>query len=170
MRVPNVLIFEDDVVLDARFQEKVAACLAELPSDWDMVYLGAFHRDDPIPVSKRIGRITRADSTYAYALNQKVFDAFIESNSRAIVEVDENNLKLQAEFKCYCFMPNVAWVESLHSDCAGTHVEPLVSSRITCDAGARNQCAHSADAFGDRLLQSLPQQCRRRQPSILAAS
>ena len=42
MRVANVLIFEDDVVLDARFQEKVAAGMAELPSDWDMVFLGAF--------------------------------------------------------------------------------------------------------------------------------
>ena len=30
--------------------------------------------------------------------------------------VDENNLNLQAEFKCYCFMPNLAWVESLYSD------------------------------------------------------
>ena len=116
MRVPNVLIFEDDVVLDARFQEKVAACMAELPSDWDMVFLGALHRDDPIPVSERIGQVTRAHMTYAYALNQKVFDAFIDSNSRAIFAVDENNLKLQAEFKCYCFLPNVAWVESLYSD------------------------------------------------------
>jgi hypothetical protein len=67
-------------------------------------------------LSEHIGQITRAHSTYAYALNQKVFDAFIDSNSRAIVPVDENNLKLQAEFKCYCFMPNVAWVESLYSD------------------------------------------------------
>lgn len=116
MKMPSVLIFEDDVAFDERFHEKIALYMPELPSDWDMLFIGAFHRDDPIPVSEHVGRITRAHSTYAYALNHTVFDAFIDSNSRATLEVDENSLNLQAEFKCYCFTPNLAWVESLYSD------------------------------------------------------
>ena len=81
-----------------------------------MVFLGAFHRDDPVPVSEHIGRITRAHSTYAYALNHTIYDAFIDSNNCAMLAVDDNNLNLQAQHKCYAFIPNLAWVEPLYSD------------------------------------------------------
>ena len=114
--LPSVLIFEDDVAFDPEFRLKVDAYCEELPSDWDMVFLGAFHRDDPVPVSEHLGRIIRAHSTYAYALNHSIYDAFIDSNNRARLAVDENNLNLQAQFDCYAFIPNLAWVEPLYSD------------------------------------------------------
>ena len=114
--LPSVLIFEDDVAFDPEFRLKVDAYCEELPSDWDMVFLGAFHRDDPVPVSEHVGRITRAHSTYAYALNHSIYDAFIDSNNRARMAVDDNNLNLQAQFECYAFIPNLAWVEPLYSD------------------------------------------------------
>jgi GR25 family glycosyltransferase involved in LPS biosynthesis len=114
--LPNILIFEDDVTFDPGFRQNIHAFCEELPSDWDMVFFGAFHRHDPMPVSGRIGRITHANSTYAYALNHTIFDEFIDSNSRATLAVDENNVHLQAQFDCYAFIPNLAWVEPLYSD------------------------------------------------------
>jgi glycosyl transferase family 25 len=115
-RVSSVLIFEDDVVFDPRFKEKVAAFIQELPADWDMLFLGALHKDEPVRVSDHIGRITKANSTFAYAVRNTVFDAFIELNSRAEHVLDMNNYLLQERFNCYCFMPNLAWVESEYSD------------------------------------------------------
>ncbi len=112
----SVLIFEDDVVFDPQFKEKFATFVQELPRDWDMLFLGALHKDEPVKISHHVGRITKANSTFAYAIRNTVFDAFIELNSRAEHVLDMNNYVLQERFNCYCSMPNLVWVESEYSD------------------------------------------------------
>jgi glycosyl transferase family 25 len=112
----SVLIFEDDVVFDPEFKEKFATFIHELPNDWDMLFLGALHKDEPSKVSEHIVRISKANSTFAYAIRNTVFDAFIELNSRAEHVLDMNNYVLQERFNCYCFMPNLVWVKSEYSD------------------------------------------------------
>jgi GR25 family glycosyltransferase involved in LPS biosynthesis len=113
---PSVLIFEDDTVLDPDFQNQFASFSKEVPDDWDMLYFGALHKDEPTKISEHVGRITKANSTYAYALKNTVFDAFIELNARAEHVLDMNSYLLQERFNCYCFMPNLAWVEAEFSD------------------------------------------------------
>lgn len=113
---PSVLIFEDDTVLDPEFESKFASFSKEVPDDWDMLYFGALHKDEPAQISEHVGRITKANSTYAYALKNTVFDAFIELNARAEHVLDMNSYLLQEQFNCYCFRPNLAWVEAEYSD------------------------------------------------------
>ena len=112
----SVLIFEDDTVLDPDFPTKFASFSKEVPDDWDMLYFGALHKDEPVMISEHVGRITKANSTYAYALKNTVFDAFIKLNTRAEHVLDMNSYLLQERFNCYCFMPNLAWVEAEYSD------------------------------------------------------
>jgi GR25 family glycosyltransferase involved in LPS biosynthesis len=112
----SVLIFEDDAVLDPDFQSKFASFSKEVPDDWDMLYFGALHKDEPERTSEHLVRITKANSTFAYALKHTVFDAFIELNARAEHVLDMNSYLLQERFNCYCFMPNLAWVEAEYSD------------------------------------------------------
>jgi GR25 family glycosyltransferase involved in LPS biosynthesis len=112
----SVLVFEDDVVFDPQFKEKFATFIQELPADWDMLFLGALHKDEPVKVSEHIGHITKANSTFAYAIRNTVFDAFIDLNNRAEHVLDMNSFVLQQRFNCYCFMPNLVWVESEYSD------------------------------------------------------
>ncbi len=81
-----------------------------------MLYFGALHKDEPVRVSENIVRLTRSNSTYAYALRETVFDAFIELNGRAEDVLDNNSFLLQRRFNCYCFMPHLAWVETDYSD------------------------------------------------------
>jgi len=114
--LPSVLIFEDDVVFDDEFEKKFGDCIQQLPADWDMLFFGALHKDELIKVSDNIGRITQSNSTYACALRDTVFDAFIELNSKTNDVLDVNSLVLQKEFNCYCFLPHLAWVEFDHSD------------------------------------------------------
>lgn len=113
---PSVLIFEDDVVFDARFQENFRVYFDQLPRDWDMLHFGALHLDDPIEISRNVHQIQRAYSTYAYALNHTVFDEFLELSGKATGPVDVSNLALQTKHACYCFAPHLAWVESDYSD------------------------------------------------------
>ena len=114
--LPSILIFEDDVVFDDQFERKFSESIHQLPADWDMLFFGALHKDELIKVSENIGRITQSNSTYAYALRDTVFDAFIELNSKGDEVLDVNNLVLQKEFNCYCFLPHLAWVEAAYSD------------------------------------------------------
>jgi GR25 family glycosyltransferase involved in LPS biosynthesis len=111
-----VLIFEDDAVLDPDFQNRFTNFIKEVPDDWDMLYLGALHKDAPVKISEHVVRITKANSTYAYALKNTVYDAFIRLNARAEHVLDMNSYELQERFNCYCFMPNLAWVEAEYSD------------------------------------------------------
>ena len=113
---PNVLIFEDDAALDPELNEKFSSYFEQVPSDWEMLHFGANHMAEPVGVSANTVRITSANSTFAYALNAAVFDAFIELNTLALTAVDLNNRTLQRGHACYCFMPHLAWVEDLSSD------------------------------------------------------
>lgn len=112
----SVLIFEDDTILDPEFTTRFDAFVAELPSDWDMLYFGALHKDEPVKLSEHVYRITKANSTYAYALKRTVFAAFLELNRRAEQVLDVNTYELQERFNCYCFVPNLAWVQNEYSD------------------------------------------------------
>jgi len=112
----SVLIFEDDVVFDSQLQNKFNASIEQLPLGWDMLFFGALHKDEPVKVSDKIARLTKSNSTYAYALRDTVFEAFIELNRQAEDVLDNNNFILQQRFNCYCFMPHLAWVETAYSD------------------------------------------------------
>ncbi len=112
----SVLIFEDDAVLDPGFEEKFSRFIKEVPGDWDMLYFGALHKDEPVKISEHVGRITKANSTFAYALKRTVFDEFIALNAQAEHVLDMNSYLLQQRFDCYCFMPNLAWVAAEYSD------------------------------------------------------
>jgi len=118
---PSVLILEDDVELDPAFRERLSAFMTNVPQDWDVLYFGALHMEDPIDVAPHVQRVQRAYSTYAYALSSSVFDAFLNLNELATAPVDVNNLRLQKERACYCFTPFLAWVEDDYSDAQGLH-------------------------------------------------
>jgi glycosyl transferase, family 25 len=112
----SVLIFEDDTVFDPEFESKFVSFVEQVPSDWDMLYFGALHKDQPSKIRDHVSRITNANSTFAYALKHTVYDAFIELNTHVENVLDVNAYTLQERFNCYCFMPNLAWVQIEYSD------------------------------------------------------
>lgn len=112
----SVLIFEDDAVFDPELEAKFPSFAEQVPCDWDMLYFGALHKDEPIKIRDHVYRITNANSTFAYALKHTVYDAFLELNARAEHVLDVNAYALQERFNCYCFMPNLAWVQLEYSD------------------------------------------------------
>jgi glycosyl transferase, family 25 len=121
----SILIFEDDVVFDSDFNNKFSRDIEQLPIDWDMLLFGGLHvYVRPERVSENISRITNSYSTFAYALKQTVYDAFIELNSQSLEPVDKVNAILQKTFNCYCFTPHLAWVEENYSDTQNTHLHP----------------------------------------------
>lgn len=114
--VSSVLIFEDDVEFSDHFNERAAKILTNLPADWQMLFFGAIQLEDPVVVSSGLQRLTKAYSTYAYAIHHSLFDAFIELNKYSTQLLDINSFILQKTFNCYCANPFLAWVETGYSD------------------------------------------------------
>jgi glycosyl transferase, family 25 len=112
----SVLIIEDDVLFDERFHEKFRERVRNLPENWDMLFFGCLHHDEPIPVASGIGKLRGSFSTFMYVVRHTVYDSFIRLNSRAKQAVDRNNTILQRLFNCYCFLPHLAWVDDSYSD------------------------------------------------------
>lgn len=65
----HFLVFEDDAVPCEGFREKLAAVLADLPDDFDQLYLGwqALHteRVPPVKITDRFGRAGNCNRTHA---------------------------------------------------------------------------------------------------------
>lgn len=123
-RWPAVLIFDDDVVFDEDLDTKFPEFMAQLPMDWDMAFFGCMHRSEPVQVSDNVLKLRYSTSTYAYAVRDTVYSAFLELQSVTRQPVDVTNRLLQERYNCYCSFPNLAWVESGHSDTYGRAVNP----------------------------------------------
>jgi glycosyl transferase, family 25 len=115
----SILIMEDDVVFADGFHEKFQDRVRSLPADWDMLFFGCLHYEPPEPAAPGLGRLRISFSTFMYAVRRTVYDAFIFLNQRERYPVDRNNLFLQKRFRCYCFMPHLAWVDESYSDAQG---------------------------------------------------
>ena len=120
-RWPEVLILEDDVIFDDDLETKFPEFIAQLPADWDMLFFGCMHRREPVRVSENVLKLSYSTSTYAYAVRDTAYAAFIELHSASRLPVDVNNRLLQERFNCYAFSPHLAWVEGGFSD---THGRP----------------------------------------------
>jgi glycosyl transferase family 25 len=118
----SVLVFEDDVELHEEFVSLFEQFASELPTDWDAAFLGGIHREDPLPVSPHVSRIVSSNSTFAYALNHTIYDAWLERNRQFTAPVDEVNKTLQRDFAFYCSVPPLAWVTEGYSDILGAEV------------------------------------------------
>jgi GR25 family glycosyltransferase involved in LPS biosynthesis len=159
----SVLIFEDDVVFDPEFNAKFASFMNEAPRDWDLLYFGALHKAEPVKLTEHVYRITKANSTYAYALKRTVFEEFIELNRRAEHVLDMNAYVLQERFKPYCFLPQLAWVQSEFSDVQnrlerhwylekslvlfGAHVDRLLSETAIVICGPATENAEFLERY-----------------------
>jgi GR25 family glycosyltransferase involved in LPS biosynthesis len=115
--LPHVLIFEDDVVFAPDFNTRFAQAIQHVPANWDMLFLGAGHAEDPLEVAPQIVQLRRYSyGAYAYALRASVYDAVIAVHSAAQYAVDENYMFLGATYRRYGFFPNLVWVEGGYSD------------------------------------------------------
>ena len=121
---PDVLLFEDDVVFDDELDARLPRFMAQLPADWDMLYFGGMHRDEPVRVRENVLKLTATTSTYAYALRHTIYSVFLDAHADSVEPIDVRNRLLQERFNCYCFFPHLAWVDGGLSDTQGRVVEP----------------------------------------------
>jgi hypothetical protein len=104
----EVLILEDDAVFGPDFAERFAAAYAELPADWQMVYVGSFG-DEGRPTARlteRVAVVRYPLGTHAYLVRRSTLGLLLRTNQEARTHIDvqlaENTLPL---LNCYTFLP-----------------------------------------------------------------
>lgn len=112
----SVMIFEDDAVLSRKFKAQLTECLNELPADWNMLYLGASHKEEPLKLTRRIYRVQKSFCSHAYILNANMFDTMIENFQNFDQPCDCFYTVLQRNHNMYICNPPLAWQRGGYSD------------------------------------------------------
>lgn len=110
----TLLHLEDDVIF--RDLSLLPAALLQLPTDWDIVYLGAnlvcWNNGEPQPerYSEHLFRVKCAWTTHAIGYNRKCVETIIAKQPGFSEQMFDQYLSSRLhEFNAYCVAPMVAW-------------------------------------------------------------
>lgn len=113
----NYLVLEDDVLFRSGMDKLFPIFWQEVPSDWDLVYLGANHNNtNPSKISDKVVKVNGSYTTHAMAIKNTMYDALIEVWGRKNKPVDVLLSELHSQFNCYSLYPNLAGQRAGFSD------------------------------------------------------
>lgn len=109
----NVFVFEDDCVFHRNFATMLPAFLADVPDDWDMIYLGGLHRytkaDQAERVTDRCYRAWGVTGTWAYAISAKfmpiIYQHFASQSLFDANHIDQMLCKFQIIHRPKVYIP-----------------------------------------------------------------
>jgi glycosyl transferase, family 25 len=121
----RVLVFEDDVDFMPDLQDVFASAVADgnIPSDWDLLYLGGHHLHAPQPINSRIARITRTTTLSQYGVSRTVASRLLKALQMVNEPPDITMSKLQLVCDAFTFHPPLAWQRPGMSDIEGKHTD-----------------------------------------------
>ena len=104
----SVLIFEDDVVLERDFKNKLKKFVTDAPSDWNMLYLGGNHAGGNLVrgVAHRVKQIT---TTHALIIHKSMYDVLLEDIDNHDIPIDRYYMKFQPKYRVFVCRPHLAW-------------------------------------------------------------
>ena len=110
----TLLHVEDDIAF--RDLDHLEQAISELPSDWDVLYLGAnllcWNNGEPNPerYSKHLFRVRAAWTTHAVAYHKRCVRRILERQPMFSVQMFDNFLsEMLPELNAYIVAPMVAW-------------------------------------------------------------
>ena len=125
-KAQSCLILEDDARFIPGALVKALRAFRALPDDWDVLYLGGMHLQDPIVVDAEagLGYCTLCFSMHAYIVNGPSLDrvARLLECSTSPCDVELTQASRDGHLRCFCIMPSVATQTAGYSDIRDTEV------------------------------------------------
>jgi GR25 family glycosyltransferase involved in LPS biosynthesis len=113
----TTLILEDDVVIPADFQQRMADFYLQVPDDWLVLKIGGQHHASPWPVARGVGRCRGTIRTHAYVVRKEGAEKLIELIDGADSHWDGPfGFPLDALGRCYAPDPFLVQLTSSGSD------------------------------------------------------
>lgn len=107
----RILIFEDDIEFFPNALQNMANSLSDLPSNWDMFYLGGnLDSYRAYEITPTIAKLEGIFATHAYAVRRNLFQLLYDVNcNRDITPNDVYYAQhIHPNYQCYLAMPLVA--------------------------------------------------------------
>ena len=116
--VKRLFVFEDDAEFESNFNSKFDYIIANLPQDWQMLYLGSWmHPTIDIGI-EGLKRSEGTILTHAYGAKAEVFDLLIQA-SLEDMPIDEAYFRIHSQMKVYVADPSIVLQKAGHSDIRG---------------------------------------------------
>lgn len=112
--VKRLFVFEDDALFVDDFDTKFPQFYKELPEDWDMLYLGAWHLVSQ-PYKEGIVKMIESYSAHAYGINQHYMEEAFSSAYKPN-PIDIALAKKHPHIKAYCAKPALVGQTPGYSD------------------------------------------------------
>jgi glycosyl transferase family 25 len=119
----NYFVFEDDALLVSNFNKIFAHDIIQLPSDWNMVYLGGNHDGSITKVTDNIWKMSRTFTTHAYGVQGGCINKIIEVLSLDSEKVDVAISTIHSQLPCYVLRPHIAFQRPSFSDILNTFTD-----------------------------------------------
>ena len=101
--VKRLFVFEDDALFVENFNEKLGELYKELPEDWDMFYLGAWHLEYE-KYKEGLVKMKDSYSAHAYGINEH----YLDDAFSAVYKPKPIDIALSSKhphIKAYCAKP-----------------------------------------------------------------
>lgn len=125
MNLDKIIVLEDDADFVADTNERLSKEWQEIPSDFDLVYLGCNKqylgagRVPATDVSDNIIRLYSAFTTHAMVINSSIYDIVLDKIDQFNMPLDVIYSEVQKDCKAYGFKKNLAKQLDCHSDIIG---------------------------------------------------
>lgn len=110
--IEQFIVFEDDVLPVNGFLTKLDEIHAELPDDWDLVYLGHVGSESHrvlLSHGERLARIEHPFGTHAMLIRRRALPVLIKSQARAWAPIDiQISVHALPQLNYYCCTPSLA--------------------------------------------------------------
>jgi hypothetical protein len=130
----NLFTFEDDVCFIDQAREIFDLAYAELPSDWDMVYLGGNPKVPQIRYSKHLFKSEGGIHTnHAILYSEKAREFILKEYDYRTNEIGIYDHWLfmvgQKQMNCFIISPMIAWQKPGFSNCRGDYQDYYLHMR-----------------------------------------
>lgn len=105
----NILIFEDDVLFDKNFLNKINY-IKLIPNNWTLLYLGASQHDwSKVKIKNNHYNAIKTDGTFAYAIKKNAFKEILNLSNDLKHPIDWYLRQYQEKNnnKCFVIYPNI---------------------------------------------------------------
>lgn len=113
----DILILEDDVIFEDEAAFKFYDAIHEMPTSFDMLYLGCNPHGPIEPIGKHVAKIDRAFTTHAIYWSRKGIDKVLSEYTYETKGVFDGWLDhVGPEFESYIVTPMIAYQRDSYSD------------------------------------------------------
>ena len=90
--------------------------MKQLPSDWDLLYLGGWNVGEKVKYSELLNVASKVYTTHAFIVQNKFYDVILESINSRRWKVDVLISDILPKGKCFIADPIIAWQKEGFSD------------------------------------------------------